>query len=172
MAAVRKLAPGEVPEALPSLADILVDCVMGGAGVSFQPPLSPERAEAFWRKVAASVAAHETILLVAEQGDQIVGTVQVQLTMIENQPHRAEIAKMLVRTSARRRGIGAALMQAAEVAARDAGRTLLTLDTVTDSSGERLYASLGWFRVGVIPGYALTPYDGLKGTTIFYKQIG
>jgi GNAT superfamily N-acetyltransferase len=168
---IRILTANESAAAVPALADILMDVVMAGASVSFQPPLKRERAEAFWRKIADGVAAGAAILLVAEHEGRMVGTVQVQFAMIENQPHRADIAKMLVHTSARRLGIGAALMRAAETAAREAGRTLLTLDTVTGSAGERLYARLGWTRVGIIPGYALTPYDGLCDTTIFYKRI-
>jgi GNAT superfamily N-acetyltransferase len=134
-------------------------------------PLTQERADAFWRGVAEGVAAGERILLVAEAGGGIVGTVQVVLRQPENQPHRADISKMLVHRRARKKGVGAALMRAAEAAAARAGKSVLVLDTVTGSDGERLYARLGWERVGVIPNYALWPQGGLCDTTYFHKQI-
>src|SRR5687767_11526511 len=122
-----------------ALADVLLDCVEGGASIGFMHPLSRGKAVAFWEGVLASAARGERILLVAEDSDgTVVGTVQVVLTMPDNQPHRADIAKMQVHRRARRRGVGAALMRAAEDAAREAGRTLLVLDTVTDSDAERL----------------------------------
>lgn len=171
MPIIRTLTAAEAIEAVPALADVLIDCVYGGASVSFQPPLDQERAQAFWRTVAAAVAKGTTRLLVAEHEGKIAGTVQVQFATSENQPHRGEIAKMLVHRSARRLGLGAALMRGAEAEARQAGKTLLTLDTQSGSGAEKLYANLGWTRVGAIPGYALTPYDGLCATTLFYKQI-
>ena len=171
MTTIEILTPAAAAEAVPALAALLIDCVLAGASVSFQPPLERDRAEKFWRNIAGNVADGTAILLAARQDARIVGTVQAQFAASDNQPHRADIAKMLVHSSARRQGIGAALMGAAEVAARGAGKTLLTLDTVTGSAGERLYASAGWTRVGDIPDYALTPYDGLCSTTIFYKQI-
>jgi len=167
---IRTLSSGEAAEQIPALSQILIDCVEGGASVSFMLPMTFDKASAFWR-VAEGVASGERILLVAEDGGRIVGTVQVILRQPENQPHRADIAKMLVHRSARKRGIGAALMRAAEKAAREAGKTVLVLDTVTGSDGERLYARLGWQRVGVIPNYALWPQGGLCGTTYFHKQI-
>ncbi|MBC7664668.1 MAG: GNAT family N-acetyltransferase, partial [Caulobacter sp.] len=141
---------------LQALADVLVDCVEGGASVSFMLPITRERSLAFWRKVADGVARGERLLLVAEDAQGIVGTVQVIVDQPENQPHRADVAKMLVHRRARRQGLGAALMQAAEVAARASGKTLLVLDTASDDA-ERLYTRQGWQRVGVIPGYALLP---------------
>ncbi|HEU6442905.1 MAG TPA: GNAT family N-acetyltransferase [Microvirga sp.] len=168
---IRTLSSGEAAEQIPALSQILIDCVEGGASVSFMLPMTFDKASAFWRGVAEGVASGERILLVAEDGGRIVGTVQVILRQPENQPHRADIAKMLVHRSARKRGIGAALMRAAEKAAREAGKTVLVLDTVTGSDGERLYARLGWQRVGVIPNYALWPQGGLCGTTYFHKQI-
>lgn len=172
MPSVRSLSPAEAVAAVPALADILIDCVYAGASVSFQPPLDRERAQAFWLKVAGDVATGNTMLLVADHADKIAGTVQVQFAGSDNQPHRADIAKMLVHTSARRLGLAAALMRAAEQHALRAGRSLLTLDTQTGGGAEKLYAGIGWTRVGEIPGYALTPFDGLCSTTIFYKQIG
>jgi GNAT superfamily N-acetyltransferase len=153
------------------LADVLVDCVEGDASVSFMYPLSRERAQAFWRGVAEGVAAGERALLVAEDAQGICGTVQLVLAQPENQPHRADLAKMLVHRRVRRQGLGEALMRAAESMARDCGKTLLVLDTVTGDSGERLYQRLGWQRVGVIPGYALLPRGGLVGTTVFYREL-
>jgi GNAT superfamily N-acetyltransferase len=170
---IRPLLPHEAKDRIHALSAVLVDCVEGGASVSFMWPLSWERADAFWQGVTDDVAAGERILLVAEDGTdgQIVGTVQVVLKQPDNQPHRADIAKMLVHRRARKRGVGAALMRAAEDAARAAGKTVLVLDTVTGGDGERLYARLGWQQVGVIPDYALWPQGGLCDTTVFYKRV-
>ena len=149
------------------LADLLIDSIDGGASVSFMHPLAPAKAQAFWRRIAAEVAAGARALLVAEDEAGIVGTVQLVLAQPENQPHRADLAKMLVHRRARRRGLGAALMQEAEQLARDSGKTLLVLDTVTGSDAERLYARLGWIRVGAVlahrPGHesALRPGTGV-----------
>jgi GNAT superfamily N-acetyltransferase len=155
-----------------ALADILIDCVERGASVSFMYPLSREKVEAFWADVAESVARGERILLVAEAGEEIVGTVQVVFAGPENQPHRADVAKMLVHSRARRGGLGERLMRAAEDAARAAGKTLLVLDAVTGGDAERLYARIGWTKVGVIPSYALFPDGRPCDTTYFFKAIG
>ena len=153
------------------LASVLIDCVEGGASVSFMHPLTRERAAAFWRKVARGVAAGERALIVAEDADGICGTVQLIFDLPENQPHRGDLAKMLVHRRARRQGLGAALMKAAEATARECGKTLLVLDAVTGGDAERLYARLGWVRVGVIPGYALMPRGELCSTTVFYRNL-
>lgn len=153
------------------LADVLVDCVEGGASVSFMAPLTHDRAGAFWRGLAEEVAQGRRLLFVARDGAGIVGTVQVILSQPENQPHRADVAKMLVHRRGRRSGIGAALMRAAEDGARAAGKTLLVLDTATGSAAERLYARLGWQRAGIIPDYALWPQGGLCATTLFYRRL-
>jgi GNAT superfamily N-acetyltransferase len=154
------------------LADVLIDCVEGGASVSFMHPLTQTTAQDFWRKVAQGVAGGARALLVAEDArGHIVGTVQLLLAQPQNQPHRADVAKMLVHRRARRIGLGAALMGTAERSAIEAGKTLLVLDTVTGSDAERLYARLGWQRCGVIPGYALWPRGGLCDTTIFYRSL-
>ncbi len=153
------------------LAGVLIDCVEGGASVSFMHPLSRERAVAFWRRVAQGVGAGERALLVAEDARGLCGTVQLVLDQSENQPHRAELSKMLVHRRARRQGLGAALMRAAEATARECGKTLLVLDTANDEA-ERLYERLGWTRVGVIPDYALLPQGGLCGTTVYYRNLG
>ena len=153
------------------LAELLIDCVEGGASVSFMQPLSAEKAAAFWRRVGDDVAAGRRALFVADDGESIVGTVQLVLDLPENQPHRADVSKMLVHRQARRRGLGAALMHAAEAFARDAGRTLLVLDTAS-ADAERLYARLGWRRVGVIPRYALLPNGEPCATSYFYRDLG
>ena len=154
-----------------ALADVLIDCIDGDAGVSFLHPLAPDRARAFWRGVAADVAEGARALLVAEDDSGIVGTVQLVLRQPENQPHRADLSKMLVHRRARRRGLGAALLEAAEQTARGCGKTLLVLDTNTGSDAERLYARMGWIRVGTIPGYSVQPRGGLRATTLFYKTL-
>ena len=155
-----------------ALAALLIDCVEGGASVSFMLPLTAERARAFWQRVAQGVHDGERALLVAEDAQgTIVGTVQLVLDQPENQPHRADLAKMLVHRRARRQGLGERLMRAAEDTARDCAKTLLVLDTVTGGDAERLYARLGWQRVGSIPDYALWPQGGLCATTYFYKKI-
>ncbi len=154
-----------------SLAELLIDCVDGGASVSFMAPLPLAKALDFWRGVAEGAARGERVLLVAEDGAGMVGTVQLILAQPENQPHRADVAKMLVHRRARRQGLGAALMQAAEQAAREAGKTLLVLDTASGEA-ERLYTRQGWQRVGVIPGYALLPTGEPCDTAYFYRVLG
>jgi len=155
-----------------ALAGVLIDCVEGGASVSFMHPLTRDRAVAFWRRVANGVAAGERALLVAEDAHGVCGTVQLVLDQPENQPHRADLSKMLVHRRARRQGLGAALMRAAEATARECGKTLLVLDAVTGGDAERLYQRLGWERVGVIPGYALMPRGEPCDTTVFYRNLG
>jgi GNAT superfamily N-acetyltransferase len=155
---------------LEALADVLIDCVEGGASVSFMHPLARERALAFWRRVAHGVAAGERALLVAEDTAGVCGTVQLVLDQPENQPHRAELSKMLVHRRARRQGLGAALMRAAESTARECGKTLLVLDTASGDA-ERLYERMGWVRVGAIPGFALLPHGGLCATTLYYRNL-
>jgi GNAT superfamily N-acetyltransferase len=154
-----------------ALADVLIDCVESGASVGFMLPLSRERAVSFWRRVAKGVAAGERALLVAEDGRGICGTVQLILDLPENQPHRADLAKMQVHRRSRRQGLGAALMKAAEAMARDCGRTLLVLDAVTGGDAERLYGNLGWQRVGSIPRFALMPNGDFCSTTYFYRDL-
>ena len=157
---------------LAALSDVLIDCTEGGASVGFMNPLSRATADAFWREVAQGVAAGERALWVARGSDGvIVGTVQVVLAQKENQPHRAEISKLLVHRGARRHGLGARLMHAAEQGARDAGKRLLVLDTATGGGAEGLYEQLGWQFCGRIPDYALWPSGGLCATSIYYKAI-
>jgi GNAT superfamily N-acetyltransferase len=153
------------------LSDVLIDCVEGGASVSFMLPMTRAKAETFWRGMAASAARRERLVLAAEdEAGAIVGTAQVILDQPENQPHRGDIAKMLVHRRARRRGVGAALLAEAERAAIAAGKTLLVLDTASGDA-ERLYARRGWQRSGVIPDYALWPGGGSCATTFFYKFL-
>jgi GNAT superfamily N-acetyltransferase len=154
------------------LADVLIDCVEGGASVSFMHPLTRERAVAFWSRVAQGVAAGQRALLVAEDARGLCGTVQLVLDLPENQPHRADLPKMLVHRRARRQGLAAALMQAAEATARECRKTLRVLDAVTGGDAARLYERVGWVRVGDIPGYALFPQGGLCGTTVYYRNLG
>jgi GNAT superfamily N-acetyltransferase len=146
------------------LSDVLIDCVEGGASVSFMLPMTRAKAETFWRNASASVARGAE-----DAAGTIVGTVQVILAQPENQPHRGDLAKMLVHRRARRRGIGAELLVAAERSALAAGKTLLVLDTASDDA-ERLYARQGWQRCGVIPGYALWP-DGRPCATAYYFKF-
>jgi GNAT superfamily N-acetyltransferase len=155
-----------------ALADVLIDCVEGGASVSFMQPLTRDRAVAFWRRVAQGVEAGQRALLVAEDVQGVCGTVQLVLDLPENQPHRADLAKMLVHRRARRQELGAALVRAAEATARQYGRTLLVLDAVTGGDAARLYERLGWVRVGDIPGYALMPRGGFCSTTFYYRNLG
>lgn len=168
-ATVRRLLAVDAA-AVEALADVLTDCVEGGASVSFMLPFTRGRAVGFWRRVADGVAAGERAVLVAEDGDGVCGTVQLVLSQPENQPHRADLAKLLVHRRARRRGVGEALMRAAEDVARECGKTLLVLDTASDGA-ERLYERTGWVRVGVIPGYALLPQGGPCDTVIYYREL-
>lgn len=153
------------------LSDVLIDCVEGGASVSFMLPMSRAKAEAYWRSTAASLARGERVVFAAEDAaGTIVGTVQVIVDQPENQPHRGDLAKMLVHRRARRRGVGAALLAAAERGALSAGKTLLVLDTASDDA-ERLYARQGWQRCGQIPNYALLPDGAPCATTFFFKLL-
>jgi len=153
------------------LTDVLLDCVEGGASVSFMLPLTRERAKSFWQKVAQGVAAGDRALLVAEDEQGICGTVQLIFDLPENQPHRADLAKMLVHRRTRRQGLGAALMRSAEAKAIECGKTLLVLDAVTSGDAARLYERLGWARVGDIPNFALYPAGGFCSTTYYYRDL-
>ncbi|HVC86289.1 MAG TPA: GNAT family N-acetyltransferase [Gaiellaceae bacterium] len=168
---IRRLGGAELQLQLDGLATVLADCVAGGASVSYLAPFSQEDARAVFEVWAAEVEQRRRLILAAFADGRLVGTVQVVLALPPNQPHRAEIAKLLVHRSARKRGIAQLLMEHAEAEARAEGKTLLVLDTVTGDDAERLYARLGWTRVGVIPGYALYPDGRPCATTVFYKQI-
>jgi GNAT superfamily N-acetyltransferase len=169
--AVHILGAAGARAAVPALADVLIDCVHGGASVGFMAPLPLPKALAFWQGVADGVARGERLLLVADDAQGIAGTVQLVLAQPDNQPHRADLAKMLVHRRARRRGIAARLLAAAEDAARTAGKTVLVLDTVTGGDAERLYQRAGWQPVGTVPNYALLPDGTPCSTTYFHKQL-
>jgi GNAT superfamily N-acetyltransferase len=164
---VRTLTDADVEQ----LTDVLIDCVEGGASVSFMLPLTRDRARTFWRRVAREITEGQRLVIVGEDDEGICGTVQLIFDMPENQPHRADLAKMLVHRRARRQGLGAALVRAAEGAARSCGKTLLVLDAVTDGDAARLYERLGWQRAGVIPRYALYPHGGFCDTTYYYRDL-
>ena len=152
------------------LAKLLVDAIDSGAGVSFLAGLTEGEAEAWWRSILASLS-ERAVVLIARDDDGVVGTVQLQPAWAPNQPHRADVAKLIVHRRARRRGIGQALMVALEHAARASGFTLLLLDTCKGYEAERLYTSMGWVRVGEVPGFALNPDRTLCDTVFFYKQL-
>jgi ribosomal protein S18 acetylase RimI-like enzyme len=168
---IRRLTARELEQHLDGLAAVLADCVAGGASVSYLAPFSHDDARAAFAAFAADAAAGRRLVLAAFADGEVVGTVQVVWALPPNQPHRADIAKLLVHRSARRRGIAQLLMEHAEAEARTGGRTLLVLDTVTGDAAERLYTRLGWNRVGVIPGYALYPDGRPCDTTVFWKSI-
>ena len=169
---VRRLGAEDAAAAVEGLADVLVDCVEGGASVSFMLPLARDKALAFWRGVADGVARGERALLVAEDAHgAIVGTVQLIMAMPDNQPHRADVAKMLVHRRARRAGVGRQLLAALDEVAKEEGKTVLVLDTVTGGDAERLYERAGWQRAGVVPKYALMPDGAFCATTFFYKHL-
>jgi GNAT superfamily N-acetyltransferase len=154
-----------------ALAQVLLDCVQGGASVSFMWPLPMAKAQAFWRGVAEGVARGERALLLARDSAGVVGTVQLVLAQPDNQPHRADVSKMLVHRRARRQGVAQRLMAMVDEVARTEGKTVLVLDTVTGSDAERLYTRSGWQRVGSVPDYALMPDGALCATTVFYKRV-
>jgi ribosomal protein S18 acetylase RimI-like enzyme len=158
-------------EHIQELCEVLADCVEGGASVGFMSPFTRDRAVEFWTRVAQGVAAGKRALLIARDEIGICGTVQLVLDLPENQPHRADLVKMLVHRRARRRGLGSKLMQAAESMARECGKTLLVLDAVTDGDAARLYERLGWVRVGDLPNYALMPNGSPCSTTYYYRRL-
>jgi len=168
---IRRLERGGLAGQLDALAGVLVDCVDGGASVSFMPPFSREDARAVFEGVAAEVDEGRRLLLGAFLDGELVGTVQVVLALPPNQPHRGEITKLLTHRSARNRGIAHLLMERAEEEARGEGKTLLVLDTCAGSVAERLYLRLGWTRVGVIPGFALYPDGSICDTVVFFKNL-
>jgi GNAT superfamily N-acetyltransferase len=166
--AIEPLGRDAPPADVRSLALLLLDAIADNAGVSFMPGLSQRDAEGWWRSV---LSADRTVVLVARDGRDIVGTVQLQASWAPNQPHRADVAKLIVHRSARRRGIARALMEALEQQARRAGYTLLLLDTRKGDHPEKLYVSMGWVRVGDVPNFALNPDGSLCTTVFYYKQL-
>jgi len=167
---VRRLNAVEARDCLDGLAEVLFDCVDGGASVSYMAPFSRDDARGAFDPVIADVERGHRILLAAFRMDELVGTVQLAHARPPNQPHRADVAKLLVHRSARRQGAGRLLMERLEAEACDAGKTLLVLDTVTGGAAERLYERLGWVKTGVIPKYALFPDGRPCDTTVFWKQ--
>jgi GNAT superfamily N-acetyltransferase len=166
---IRPLDPTADTALLPALAHILADCVAGGASIGFMAGLSPAEALQWWQARVAAVARGELIVLVALDGDQPVGTVSLVPAAMPNQPHRADIAKMMVAPARQGSGIGRALLMAVEALARALGRTTLVLDTISGSAAARLYEGSGWHKVGEIPAYALMP-DGAMAPTTFYTR--
>jgi GNAT superfamily N-acetyltransferase len=161
----------EAQALVPALADILIDCVEGGSSVSFMLPIARQTAEGFYRKTAGRISEGSAILFIAALDGEILGTAQLCPVLIENQPHRADVAKLLVHRRGRRLGIAQALMAALEERAHAEGRTLLSLDTTAGSPAERLYEKLGWQRLGVMPGHALMPNGDSSDTTFFWKAL-
>jgi ribosomal protein S18 acetylase RimI-like enzyme len=161
----------DLPHLRRGLSVLLMETVANGGSVSFMHPLPLEVADAFWRDSLASAARGERVVLGAFDGDQLVATVTLLLGLPPNQPHRAEIAKLMTKLSHRHRGIASAIMREAERMAIERGRTLLVLDTAADEGASPLYESLGFNLTGIIPDYALKPHGGLTGTMIYWKRI-
>jgi len=168
---IAPLDPGHMEELLSALDTLLRDAVESGASVGFLPPLAPEESRAFWRETQDEVAAGTRLALGAWQGGRLVGTVHLALATKPNARHRGEVQKLLVHTSARRRGIARKLLDAIEGAALESGRTLLILDTEQGSDAERLYRRAGYSEAGVIPRFAATTAGPLIATVIFYKDL-
>ena len=141
------------------------------ASVSFMHPLSQADAEAFWEKSLAAAERGERVVLGAFDGETLAGTVTLVLDLPVNQPHRAEIAKLMVALSHRGRGIASALMNAAEAQATAAGRTMLVLDTASIEGAGPLYEALGWSFAGELPDYAYTPHGAMSGTRLYWKRV-
>jgi GNAT superfamily N-acetyltransferase len=169
---IESWSPAELLRRLPELSEVLRDCVEGGASVGFMLPLAPGRPESFWREVAQQLEGGERQLFVAlDASGAVVGTVSLLTAMPDNQPHRADVAKMLVHRRARRQGVAEALLTRLEEDAWRMGKTTLVLDTVSGSAAARLYERLGWQRVGEIPAYALMPDGTPCATTYYYKHL-
>ena len=169
--AVRVLRGDELRAQLDSLAGVLLDCVEGGASVSYMAPFSQAQAHAAFAEMVADAEQGRRLILGAFAEGELVGTVQVVMAAPPNQPHRGDVAKLLVHRRARKRGVAGRLVAQAEAEALAAGKTLLVLDTVTGDDAERLYTRLGWTKVGVIPDYALYPDGRFCDTTVFYKVL-
>ncbi|WFU29181.1 GNAT family N-acetyltransferase [Bradyrhizobium brasilense] len=168
--AIKPLA--DAPGIRSALSELLIETVAAGGSVSFMHPLSPDDADAFWQDSLGAAARGERIVLGAFTGSDLIGTVTLLLKLPPNQPHRAEIAKMMTRVAHRHRGVATELMRAAEQLAITHGRTLLVLDTAEEDGAAPLYERLGFQFTGIIPDYALKPHGGLTGTMIYWKRIG
>lgn len=171
MIEIRALSAEETHSHIADLSAVMIDCVEGGASIGYMSPFSVDDAALYWTSVADNLAEGDVVHLAAFEGQAVVGTVQIALKQPPNQPHRGDLKKLMVRTSARGKGIARKLMLAAEQAARDHGKTLLVLDTATGSDAEFIYPKLGWQRVGVIPNYAKFPDGRFCDTTVFYKEV-
>lgn len=169
--AIRRLTDADARAAIAELSAILIDCIADGASVGFLSPFGDADAASYWTGVAEAVAAGQTVLFAAEANGAILGTVQLGIGLPPNQPHRADLKKLLVHRRGRGRGLARLLMTAAEREALALGRHLLVLDTATGSPAEAIYARLGWSRAGVIPDYALFPDGSFCSTTLFYKSL-
>ena len=169
--AVRPIAPAEAEARESELAELLADAVASGASVNFMADFTYADALAFWRGQFAGLADGSRLLFVADDGQRLLGTVVLTFAPQPNAPHRAEIGKMLVHSGARRQGLGARLLTAAEQAAAGNGRTLLLLDTASGSAGEQLYRRCGWTEYGVVPDHSHTPDGLLAPTTFFFKRL-
>ncbi len=172
MSAVEIRALQASPEIIAPLSEILIETVASGGSVSFMHPLERRTAEAFWAGALASAARGERIVLGAFADGALVGTVSLLLDCPPNQPHRAEIAKIMTRPSHRGRGVATALLRAAEQMATRRARTLLTLDTAAEDGASTLYQKLGYTLAGTIPDYAFKPHGGLTATMVYWKRIG
>lgn len=169
---IRILSPAEAAAHRETLVDLLVDAVESGASVNFVWPMTRAKSENWWTGALASHDRGERVIFAAERDGRIEGSVQLIFPGQENQAHRADIGKLLVHSSARRQGLGAALMQAAEAEAKRLGRTLLILDTEAGGSGDRLYQRLGWTRFGLVPGYAMSADNSHHADcAFFYKAV-
>lgn len=168
---IRQLSYAEALDQIPALTEVLGDCIADNASVGFMPPFTKEEGETFWRGVAEAVGRGEVLLWGAFVDGRLVGTVQIGFALKPNQPHRADLMKLLVHRAARGKGLSTALMKAAEQGAARAGRTLLVLDTAKGELAETIYQKLGWERSGEIPDYALYPDGRFCDTVIFYKRL-
>jgi ribosomal protein S18 acetylase RimI-like enzyme len=160
------------PQSIASLSDMLIETVANGGSVSFMHPLDREVAANFWKDSLARAESGGRVVLGAFQGSELIGTVTLDLATPPNQPHRAEIAKLMTRLRYRGHGVARSLMLEAERIAVERNRTLLVLDTAAEEGAAGFYERLGYQRVGVIPAYALKPHGGLTGTIIYFKRIG
>jgi acetyltransferase len=167
---IRRVHADELPQLTPQLSGLLQDAVTGGASIGFLPPLSQAEADSYWQEVAAALNGKNRLMLIAEDGGTLVGTVQLDLAGRANGSHRAEVAKLMVHSARRRRGIARLLMQAIEEAAHQAGRTTLILDTREGDPSEQLYLKMGYTRAGTIPEYARST-DGTLHTTVFMYKL-
>ena len=166
---IKALSPSPAIQTV--LSGLLIEAVANGGSVSFMDPLPAEVADKFWESALAAAARGDRIILGAFEGDLLIGTVTLVLDLSQNQPHRAEIVKMITRISHRGRGVATALLRRAEKIALARGRTLLVLDTASDGGAAPLYESVGFKLAGEIPDYAFKPQGGLTGTKFYWKRL-